>query len=114
MNMGDYEELYFDEYYRVLVLSERDNYIVSVDVYVKKDKFEYSSETCTDNVCLLVREIKETHCKVPGVTRVLVIAVKVRENPVEVVSVKWILDHKPSREEVEELYRESWRLATSL
>lgn len=110
-NPGEHEEVYFDEFYRVLVLGEKGKYIVSVDVYAKSEKFEYSNSTCVDNVCLLVKEVKELPSSVQGIIKTLIIAVKVLENPVEIVSVKWLLDHKPSREEIEKIYRESWRLA---
>jgi hypothetical protein len=111
---GEYEEIYFDEYYRVLVLGEKGNYIVSVDVYARREEFEYSEKTCVNSVCLLVKEVREATSSVQGVLRVLVIAVKVLENPVEIVNVKWILDHKPDRDEVEKIYKESWKLVSVL
>jgi hypothetical protein len=109
-----YEEIYFDEFYRVLVLSEKSSFIVSVDVYMKKTSFESSKKTCIDDICLLLKEVEEASKALPGVIRVLVVAIKVRENPVEVVSVKWILDHKPGREEIEHIYKESWGLINTL
>jgi len=108
-----YEELYFDEFYRVLVLRDESGYLVSVDVYAKKNSFEYSNRICIDKVCLLVKELETPREVLHGVIKVLIVAVKVHDNPVEVVSVKWILDHKPSREEIEELYKASWRLLSS-
>jgi len=109
-----YEEIYFDEFYRVLVLSEESSFIVSVDVYMKKASFESSKKTCIDDICLLLREVEEASRALPGVIRVLVVAIKVRENPVEVVSVKWILDHKPSKEEIKDIYKKSWELINTL
>ena len=111
-----YEEIYFDEFYRVLVIREGDTYIVSVDVYSKRDNFEYSNRTCTDDVCLLIREVGEVtslHEILHGVLKILVVAVKVRDNPVEIVNVKWILNRKPSGKEIKEIYKLSWQLATS-
>ncbi|MCC6034299.1 MAG: hypothetical protein LM567_02210 [Desulfurococcaceae archaeon] len=109
-----YEEIYFDEFYRVLVLSEKDNFIVSVDVYVKKASFESPKETCIDNICLLLKEVKDASRTLLGVINILVVAIKVRENPVEVISVKWILNHKPSREEIEYIYKKSWEIVNTL
>ncbi|MEM0325732.1 MAG: hypothetical protein QW733_01690 [Desulfurococcaceae archaeon] len=106
----DVEEYYFDDYYRVVVVRDEQDHIVSVDVYRPTWKYDSYESICVENVCLLISVLRNPEISaIHGVKKIIVIGVKVNEK-VETVNVKWIVDHKPSRSEVEAMYRESWRL----
>lgn len=110
---GTLEEYYFDDYYRVLVMRDENKYVVSVDVYHAKWEYPDYEDLCIENVCLLVKEIVPRETSIRGVEKVIVIGVKVKDK-YETIGVKWTIDHKPSSDEVYNIYRESWDIARGL
>jgi len=107
----DVEEYYFNEYYRVLVIKDEEGYVVSVDVYESKWSHSNYKSTCIDDTCLLAKEVEagDLELNISGVRKLVIIGVKVG-NKAEVISVKWILNHKPSYEELETIFKKSWQL----
>lgn len=106
------EEYYFDDYYRVVILRENGSYVVSVDVYSSDWIFKSFESICVENVCMLVKRLKDIPTEVNGVSEIIIIGVRVKDK-LETINVKWVMDHKPSREELERVYRSSWQLITS-
>lgn len=109
------EEYYFDDYYRVLVINEEGKYVVSVDVYYANWKYSEHRELCVEEVCLLIKEIAPSQVKVnmDGVVKIIVIGTRVKGKH-ETINVKWIMNRKPSINEVSSIYRESWNIAKNL
>lgn len=105
------EEHYFDEYYRVIVISEEGKYIVSVDVYRVGWSYKNYKEICIENICLLLKElpINLVGTTLRGVEKVILVGTRVGDK-YETINVKWIVDHKPSDVELQELYDFSWKL----
>mgnify|MGYP001772586198 CR=1 FL=1 len=104
------EEYYFNEYYRVLVIEDEEGYVVSVDVYKNSWKYEDAESICVENTCLLLKKIKgNPTSNITGVKEVIVIGARVGSS-LETINVKWLLDHKPSLEEVRAIYESSWQL----
>lgn len=112
LGVPDVEEYYFDDYYRVVVVKDGQDYVVSVDVYKNSWAYDVYESICVENTCLFVKRLSgdSTRC-VSGVREVMITGVKVGSK-VETINVKWILDHKPSFQEVGALYECSWRLIT--
>lgn len=109
------EEYYFDEYYRVLVMGEENKYVVSVDVYYASWKYSEYRELCVGEVCLLVKDILPSEVKVSisGVEKISVIGVKVKDK-CETINVKWIMNRKPTNEEISSIYKDSWSIVKAL
>lgn len=107
------EEYYFDDYYRVIVIRSSQYYVVSVDVYVNHWIFDVYESTCIEDTCLLVKKLGEDALEcISGVREIMVVGVKVGSK-LETINVKWFVDHRPSAQEVETIYRCSWKLITS-
>lgn len=109
------EEYYFDDYYRVLVINEEGKYVVSVDVYYANWRYSEHRELCIEEVCLLVKEITPSQVKanVDGVMKIMVIGTKVKDKH-ETINVKWIMNRKPSSNEILGIYRDSWNIVKGL
>ncbi|MEM2025276.1 MAG: hypothetical protein QXW94_03195 [Desulfurococcaceae archaeon] len=107
------EELFFDEYYRMLVLEDLNRFIISVDVY--KPGWDYTNykDVCINETCLLLKELSPSEINLDaamgGVEKVVVVGVKVGAK-FETIGVKWFMKHKPSSEEVRSIYERSWRI----
>jgi len=106
------KEYYFDDYYRVLVIESGSKYVISVDVYYADWKYGNYREVCIGEVCLLVKELapSEINVNFANVEKVMVIGVRVGDKR-ETVNVKWIMGSKPGDDEIEGIYRHSWRIA---
>lgn len=110
MDLHNYvREVFFDNYYRVLVVHGGSEYTVSVDVYHVGWIFTDYRERCIDNICLLIAEAPIPHIEGLVVKRVLVIGIRVGERA-ETINVKWFIDKNPTTEDLERIYKYSWMI----
>jgi hypothetical protein len=105
-------EQYFDNFYRVVVVRDNGEYVVSVDVYYVGWTYGDHREVCIENTCLLMKELDASILRVnPCKSRKIIVIGTRLGSKAETINIKWICSEKPSGRELEELYRLSWIIA---
>lgn len=114
--MGTVEvaEYYFSDYYRVVVIGEDNLFIVSVDVYRKGWLFSGFEEKCVSNglVCARFKTLENPSLPedLSSITEKVIVEGIKASGAEETISVKWLLNRKPTLEEVSRIHELSWRL----
>lgn len=111
-------EYWFLRYYRVLVVEEDGEKIVSVDVYKKGYDHEVVDENCLSSkeYCILYSEVdKNKYSSVfeksiyDKIDKIVIVGVKARDR-LETVNVRYVVKGDLTYNDIEQLFYASWRI----
>ncbi|WP_440058923.1 hypothetical protein ACSU1N_03775 [Thermogladius sp. 4427co] len=109
-------EVYFSNYYRVLLVEEEDRVFISVDVYKKGFDFSISKSMCVrEDFCLLYSSLDPGSYKGLLPENVLSIEVVGARTPagLETLNVRWVVKKPVDNDLLKKIFEASWKIVGS-